>query len=109
VRRLDRVIVLAVHPLHLIITSALVLCGAGALVGIVWPQTGLMGLSFYLGWWVTVIAIAVAATLIVILLYRSLSGSAGPLLARSWLAFLNGAIAVGSWVLVICGSVGKAA
>ena len=91
----------AVNPLHLAITSALVLCGAGALVGGVWPNSGLIGLSFFFGWWVTVSAMTIALVLVVILLYRSLSGSARPLLAKSWLGLLNGAVALGSWVVVL--------
>jgi len=96
----------AVHPLHLAITLALVLCGAGAVVGVVWPESGLIGLSFFFGWWVTVTAMTIALVLVIILLYRSLSGSARPLLAKSWLGLLNGAVALGSWVVVIRSSIG---
>jgi hypothetical protein len=96
----------AVHPLHLAITSALVLCGAGALVGVVWPKSDLIGFSFFFGWWVTVSAMIIAVVLVIILLYRSLSGSARPLLAKSWLGLLNGAVALISWAVVIRSGIG---
>jgi len=87
-----------VDRLHLVVTAALALCGVGLLSGLVWKLPGLTALSAVLGWGTSVVALAIALVLIIVLGYRSLSGSALPLLKRSWLALLNAALVVGVWV-----------
>ena len=83
---------------HFVVTAAFVLCGVGVLIGLVWNMPGLTALSVVLGWALSLTAVAVAAVLIILLAYRSLSGTARPLLRRSWLGLVNAVLAVGFWV-----------
>jgi hypothetical protein len=85
------------HPFNVVVTISLALCGAGALVGFALHQPGLIGVSVFFGYWATLCAIAIALLLTIILLYRSMSGTARPLFRRSWLGLVNGAIAIGIW------------
>jgi hypothetical protein len=45
------------------------------------------------------VAVTVAAFLVVLLVIRSFTGTAGALLRRSWLGLVNGAAALGFWVI----------
>ena len=89
------------HPAHIAVTIAMGLCGSGALIGHFWPGSGLLAISFYLGWWATAAAIVIGFVFAVVLLYRVFSRSARPLFAKSWLALLNGGIALVFWVVFI--------
>jgi hypothetical protein len=90
-----------VDRFHFVVTTALALCGAGLLIGLVWKWPSLTALSVVLGWALSSAAVAIAAVLIIILGYRSFSGTAGPLLRRSWLGLVNGALSVGFWVYAL--------
>jgi hypothetical protein len=87
-----------VDRLHVVVTAALALCCAGLLIGLVSNQSGLTALSAAVGWGFSVAAVAIALVLIIVLGFRSLSGTARPLLRRSWLGLVNGALALGFWV-----------
>jgi hypothetical protein len=87
---------------HIAITVALAITGAGAAVGyfierwseLLWP-------SFYLGYWVTLLAIIVACLLGILLAIRSFTGTAASLWQRQWLGVVNGILSVGSWVALM--------
>jgi hypothetical protein len=84
--------------LHFGVTAGLALCAAGAYAGLFLHQQGLTALSVVLGWLLSVCAVAMAFVLVILLAFRSLSGSARPLFMRSWLGLVNGALAVSFWV-----------
>jgi hypothetical protein len=101
VRPLNFTVSSHVDRYHFVVTAALALCGAGLLTGIFGSQPGLLALSVMLGWALTALAVGIALVLIIVLVYRSLSGSAGPLLTRSWLGLVNGALAGVVWFYLV--------
>jgi hypothetical protein len=84
--------------LHLVVSATLGLCSVWVLVGAVWNQPGLSALSAVVGWGFSLAALSIALVLIIVLGYRSFSGTAGPLFHRSWLGLVNAILAVGFWV-----------
>ena len=87
-----------VSRLHLIVTAALALSGAGLLLGFLLNSGPLVGISVVLGWASTTTALMIALVLLILLGYRSLGGRARPLLNTSWLGLVNGALAASAWV-----------
>ena len=87
--------------LHVVVTAALALCGAGLLSGFVWNIPGLVALSTVIGWGFSFAAVSIALVLIIVLGYRSLSGTAAPLLKRSWLGLVNAVLVVGFCVYLV--------
>jgi hypothetical protein len=87
--------------LHVVIAAALARCGAGLLLGLLWKIPGLIALSTIIGWGFSFVAVAIALVLIILLVYRSLSGTAVPLLMRSWLGLVNAALVVGFCVYAV--------
>ena len=83
---------------HFVVTAALALCGAAFGIGFVRRDPGLLGVSALLGWCVCVVALAIAVVLLIVLAYRSLRGTARPLLRRSWLGLVNGALGAAAFV-----------
>ena len=83
--------------LHVVVTAALALCFAGVLVGLGLHQQALTALSVVIGWGLSLVAIAIAFVLLIILMYRAIWGTARPLFMRSWLGLVNGALSVGFW------------
>ena len=83
---------------HFVVTAGLALCAAAFTIGFVWKQPGLLGVSALLGWCVCVVALAIAVVLLIVLAYRSLRGTARPLLRRSWLGLVNGALGAAAFV-----------
>ena len=83
---------------HFVVTAALALCAAAFTIGFVWKQPGLLGVSALLGWAVSVVALGIALVLVIVLAYRGLSGTARPLLRRSWLGLVNGALGAAVFV-----------
>jgi hypothetical protein len=83
---------------HFVVTAALALCGAAFGIGFVRRDPGLLGVSALLGWCVCVVALAIAVVLLILLAYRSLRGTARPLLRRSWLGLVNGALGAAAFV-----------
>ena len=98
VRPLNFTVSSHVDRYHFVVTAALALCAAAFTIGFVWKQPGLLGISALLGWTASVIALGIALVLVIVLAYRSLSGTAGPLLRRSWLGLVNGALAAAVFV-----------
>jgi|SRR5688572_20524346 len=89
------------HPAHIVVTVFLALCGLGAVLGFSGTAPHLLGISFYLGWFVTMGAMLLAAGLAGALAERAWKGTAHAFLRRSWLGLANGAAALASWVWVI--------
>jgi hypothetical protein len=83
---------------HFVVTAALALCAAAFTIGFVWKLPGLLGVSALLGWAISVVALGIALVLVIVLAYRSLSGTARPLLRRSWLGLVNGALGAAVFV-----------
>ena len=88
---------------HFVVTAALALCGAALSIGALWKQPGLVAASVVLGWTVSVVALGIALVLVIVLAYRSLLGTARPLLRRSWLGLVNGALVVVVFVYSVVG------
>jgi len=85
--------------LHIFVAAALILCAAIGLVGFKLKYPAFIALFSVAGWLVSAVAITVAAFLVVLLAIRSFTGTAGVLLRRSWLGLVNGAAALGFWVI----------
>ena len=68
-----------VDRLHVVVTAALALCFAGVLVGLGLHQQALTALSVVIGWGLSLVAIAIAFVLLIILMYRAIWGTARPL------------------------------
>jgi hypothetical protein len=83
---------------HLVVAAALILCAGIGIIGFEMGQPALTALFSVAGWLVSIVAIAVAAFLVVLIVIRSFTGTAGALLRRSWLGLVNGAAALGFWV-----------
>ena len=81
------------HPLHIGVSVAMAICGIGALIGYYRPGSNLLGISVFLGWWVTVGAMLIAFVIAMLAIYRSLTGASRSYLLRSWLGLLNGVVA----------------
>jgi uncharacterized membrane protein len=87
--------------LNIAVTIALVFSGTGLVGGLIWHQGGLAAASVVVGTMAITCALTIALVLGVVLLYRTLSGTARPLLERSWLGLLNGAISATVWALFV--------
>jgi hypothetical protein len=82
------------HALHIAVTVGMALCGIGALVGMYGPAPYLLPISFYLGLWVLVAAILIAATLALILIVRAVNKEGAAFLTRTWVGLANGVVAL---------------
>ena len=87
--------------LNIAITTVLMLCGVGLLGGFVLHQPAVLAASVILGTVAMTCAAAFALVLLVVLLSRSLSGTARPFLQRSWLGLVNGAVAAAIWSIFV--------
>jgi hypothetical protein len=91
------------HPFHIGVSVVLAVCGVGALIGYYQPHTNLLGISVFLGWWVTVAAMLIAFAIAVVLIFRSLTKNARGILVHSWLGLLNGVVASVPYAYMIFG------
>mgnify|MGYP000996670438 CR=1 FL=1 len=57
--------------------------------------------SVYVGYWITLVAIVVAFFLGILLIIRIFTGSAATLWHRQWLGLVNGALSVGSRIVLM--------
>jgi hypothetical protein len=89
------------HPAHVGVSIIAALCGIGALIGHYGPIPGLLFPSVFFGWWATMGAMLIALILAIVVIYRAFSKTARPLIARHWLGFLNGGVALIFWVFFI--------
>lgn len=89
------------HPAHVAITGFMGLCGVGAILALSGIAPGLVGISFFLGWWATIGAMVIAVILAVVLAGQAEKGKGRAFFKRTWLAFANGAVALVFWVLFI--------
>jgi len=89
----------AIGMLHVVVAAALILCAAFGIIGFEMTQPAFIGLFVVAGYLVSVVAITIAAFLIVLVAIRSFTGTAAPLLRRSWLGLLNAAAVVGFLVI----------
>src|SRR6267378_1228035 len=76
------------HPLHIAVSIACVVCGIGALLGYYGPIPGLLFPSVYFGWWSTMGAMLIGLVLAIVLTYRAFLKTAHPLVTRHWLGLL---------------------
>jgi hypothetical protein len=83
------------------LTGFMGLCGIGALLALSGIAPGLVGISFFLGWWATMAAIVVAVVLAVMLAGQAEKGNGQAFFRRSWLGLANGAVALVFWVVFI--------
>jgi hypothetical protein len=84
---------------HIFVAAALILCAAIGIIGFEMKQPAFIALFSVAGWLVSGVAVIVAAFLVVLLVIRSFTGTAGALLRRSWLGLVSGAAAIGFWVI----------
>jgi len=103
-RPLDSPVSSHVDRYHFVVTAALALCAAAFTIGFVWKQPGLLGVSALLGWVVSIVALAIALVLVIVLAYRTVSGTARPLLKRSWLGLVNGAVGAAVFIYSVISS-----
>ena len=89
------------HPAYVAITGFMGVCGVGAVLALSGIAPGLVGISFFLGWWATMAAMVVAVILAVILAAQAEKGKGRAFFMRSWLGLANGAVALVFWVLFI--------
>ena len=89
----------AMAKLHFVVAGALILCAGIGIIGFEMGQPAFTALFSVAGWLVSVVAVAVAAFLVVLIVIRSFTGTAGALLRRSWLGLVNGVAAIGFWVI----------
>ena len=83
------------------VTVFMGLCGVGALLALSGTAPGLIGISFFLGWWATIGAIVIALVLAVVLAGQAEKGNGRAFFKRSWLGLANGTAALVFWVLFI--------
>jgi hypothetical protein len=86
---------------HLAITVFMGLCGLGALLALSGTAPRLIGISMFMGWWATVVAMVVALVLAVLLAARISKGQGRSFVRHSWLGFANGIVAFFFWVWFI--------
>ena len=91
------------YRLNIAVTTALVLCLAGVLVGIALHQPQLIAICTVLGTLLTICAGTITLVLAAVILSRIPSGTARPLLAKSWLGLVNGIVAVAGVMLFVWG------
>jgi hypothetical protein len=91
----------AMRVLNIAVATALVLAGAGLLAGLLCHQPGLAAGSVVVGTMAVTCAVPIALVLVIVLLFRALSGTARPLFDRSWLGLVNGAVPATIWALFV--------
>jgi hypothetical protein len=91
------------HPFHIGVSVAMALCGVGALIGYFHPSSNLLGISVFLGWWVTVAAMLIAFAIAVVLVFRFLAKNAHGILLHSWLGLINGVVASVPYAYIVFG------
>ena len=89
------------HVRDIAVATALVLSFVGLIGGLLLHQGGLVAVSAIVGTVATSCAVAITLVLAIVLLYRSLSGTARPLFERSWLGLVNGAVSGSALALFV--------
>lgn len=91
----------AMHPTHVAISIACLLCGSLAAFGLSYQVPALVASGVYFGYFATIGAILVALFIGGSAAARAFSNAAKPYLARHWLALLNGGVSVAFYAIVI--------
>ena len=89
------------HPAHIAISTACLLCGALAALGLAYQVPAMVASGVYFGYFATVAAILVGLFIGGSAAARALSRVAKPYLARHWLALLNAGVSVVFYAIVI--------
>ena len=89
------------HPAHIAVSAACLLCGSLAVLGLTYQIPGMVASGVYFGYFATIGAILVGLFIGGSAAARALSSAAKPYLARHWLALLNGAVSVAFYAIVI--------